>query len=369
MILKIEDVKKVCSKLLYAVDSDGLSIVTELIELKASNNSLEMSVTNKEYFVKTVIPIESDEEFHATVSAVLFLKLISQFTTKDIELTVEDTSLVVNGNGTYRIPLVFDGEELFVLPSIKVENPTTSFKIPTSVLENMLMYNMKEAVKGLMPIQKLFYVDENGCITFNTSACVTSFNLESPIKMLLSQKVVKLFKLFESEEVNFDYEEQEVSNGVIQSKVKFYNDEVELSSILLTDETLLNSCPVEAIRKRADNEYEHSISVSKDDLLQAIQRLLIFTPSKDIVKAYSNFVFENSGVSIYDRKKENREIISYIEDVDDLSTPYEAILDLNDLKYSLENCKGDHITLNFGNHQAFVLQRYNVKNIIPECKL
>ena len=107
MILSIEEMQNACSKILAAVDSNNLSVLTETLQLKTEGRSLFISVTNREYLAKVRIDIDHDVEFHATVNANLFLKLISQITTDTIEMNIVETSLVLKGNGTYKLPLIF----------------------------------------------------------------------------------------------------------------------------------------------------------------------------------------------------------------------------------------------------------------------
>jgi DNA polymerase III sliding clamp (beta) subunit (PCNA family) len=197
-IIRSEDLKDVCSKILTAVDSTELSLVTETLELIANGDTLTVGVTNREYFAEVKLKLEDINDFHATVNATLFLKLISQITTDTIELSVVENTLVVKGNGTYKLPLIFDGEELLKLPKIEIENVTAEFPISADTLNSILQYNSKELTKGTIskPVQKLYYVDELGAITFTNGACVNSFSLAQPIRVLFNNRLVKLFKLF-----------------------------------------------------------------------------------------------------------------------------------------------------------------------------
>ena len=95
MIIESEKLKDVSQKILTAVDSNELSVLTETLELKTLGNFLFMNVTNKEYFASVKLSLNSPEPFHATVNANLFLKLIAQITTKDIELNINDNALTV----------------------------------------------------------------------------------------------------------------------------------------------------------------------------------------------------------------------------------------------------------------------------------
>lgn len=366
MILRIEDLKDVCNKILSAVDSSELSVLTETLELKAENKILYMSVTNREYYVKVKLDLGEDVSFHVTVNANLFLKLISQTTTDTVEITIDNNTLVVKGNGIYKLPLIYDNDKLLELPEIKINNVTSEFDISGDALVSILTYNSKEIAKGniVRPVQKLYYVDENGAITFTTGACVNNFKLEKPIKILLNQKVVKLFKLFKNDKVHFKLGMDEISSEIIQTKVKFENDVVSITAILPSDSGLLASVPVDAIRKRTTEVYPYSVNINKDELIQAINRLLLFINSKEFVKTSSTFEFGNEYVIIKDSSGINNEKIYYSSPLDNCN--YTNSIDLLDLKSTLENCVEKYLTMNFGDGQAVVIARGNVYNVIPE---
>lgn len=369
MILKTEKFQESCKKILDAVDSNVLSVVSETLELKTEGNILFMNVTNKEYFVEVKIDLETALDFHATVDANLFLNLISKITTKDIELTVVDNTLVVKGNGTYKIPLIYDGDKLLELPRIVIENEVKSFNVQNSILQSILKYNIKELQKGAIskPIQRLFYIDEKGAITFTTGACVNTFTLEQPLRMLLNERVVKLFKLLSSDTVQFKMGMDPLNESMMQTKVMFKDDSVTITAIISSDSQLMNTVPVDGIRNRADYNYPYSVTVDKNNVLEALGRMLVFT-KKNEVALFTTIDFDFDGMTMYDNHKENKEKIAYTNYVDALEgQTYTALFEVNDLKLTLESCDEQYITIKFGNHQAAVISRASISNIIPEC--
>ena len=373
MIIRIEELQSAANKILAAVDSNNLSVLTETLQLKTFNRALYISVTNREYFAQVRIEMDGDVDFHATVNANLFLKLVSQITTDTIQLDVVDTTLVVKGNGTYKLPLIFDGDQLLALPEITIGNPTVDFEIDSKDLLSILQYNSMELKKGIItkPIQKLYYMDENGAVTFTTGACVNSFTLEKPVKVLLNDRLVKLFKLFKEGKVKFTLGYDALSNDIIQTKVRFASDDIIITAILSCDDSMLRSFPVNAVRGRATAAYPYNINVNRESLLQTISRLLLFTSggnSKDLVKPYSMFEFKRDSVVIYDKNKENKEEIYYTNTSCDLDDPYVATIDLLDMKYTLETCSEQYVSISFGDGFALVLSRGNVRNVIPECE-
>lgn len=367
MILRIEDLKDVCSKILLAVDSSELSVLTETLELKAEGKQLCMAVTNREYYAQVELELEEEVDFHATVNAALFLKLISQTTTDSVEIVINNSSLMVRGNGTYKLPLIYDEQgKLLELPQITIDNPVSNFDIDGDILTSILTYNSKEIAKGniIRPVQKLYYMDENGAITFTTGACVNNFSLEKPVKLLLNQKVVKLFKLFKSEKVHFTLGYDEISEELIQTKVNFRSGSVSITAILPSDNNLLASFPVDAIRDRANSIYPYSISVNKDELIQAINRLLLFINSEKTSGTFGSLKFAKDCVTLEDSRNINSEKVYYATKL--ANCDYTNLVDLLDLKITLENCAEKYLTINFGDGQAIVVARGNVYNVIPE---
>lgn len=374
MVLRIEEIQNACSKILAAVDSNALSVLTETLQIKGDADALYISVTNREYFARVKIPGGGTSDFHATVNANVFLKLISQITTDTIEITIADTNLVVKGNGTYKLPLIYDGEQLLELPEINIDNPTVDFEIDSANLLSLIQYNSKQLSQGIIskPIQKLYYMDEQGAVTFTTGACINTFSLAKPVKVLLNDRLVKLFKLFKGEKVKFTLGYDNFSEDIIQTKVRFETSDVIITAVLSCDDSMLKAFPVNAVRGRATADYPYSINVNREQLIQTINRLLLFASTtsnmKNLDQPWSCFEFKKDSVVIYDARKENKEEIYYTNTTPDIDGNYTALLDLTDLRSTLETCAEQYVTINFGDGVAIVISRGNVKNVIPECK-
>lgn len=374
MIIRTELIKETCSKILPAVDDSGVSVVTELLELEANGEYLHLSVTNKEYFTEVRLPLgEEVAPLHATVNAKLFLKLISLTTSDTIDLHSDGNTLTVKGNGSYKLPIVFENDAMMMLPRITIENVTNQMVLDGEILTNILQYNSKEISKNsvVRPVQKMYYVDDKGCITFTTGACVTSFSLDAPIRVLFNNKIVKLFKLFKDKKVNFSLGYDAISNDIIQTKVKFECDDIVITAILACDDTLINAVPVTAIRNRANTIHPYSVTLSKDALVETFNRLLLFSSegSKDNSKFYSVFEFGADAVTVYDYAKNNCESLYYNNEDSNITDTYTAILDITDVKNVLDTCSEQYVTINFGDNQAVVIPRQSVRNVIPEIHI
>ena len=370
MIIKSDEFKKICSTVLSATDGSELSTLTETLELITKGNVLYLNVTNKEYYASVKFQLDHEEEFHASVNANLFLKLIAAITSDDIEMTIHDTYVNVKANGNYKIPLITENDALMEVPEIIIENPTLNMTIPSSVLESIVNYNTKQLAIGTVakPVQKMFYIDEQGCITFTSGACVNNFTLEKPVKVLLNSRLVNLFKLFKGSLVNFTLGYDPISETIIQTKVSFSTDDITLTAITGCDDSLLQQVPVNAIRSRANKAYPNVVVVNVAAVSEAINRLLLFSAgygSKENLKPYSLFEFKNDKVTIYDTKKENIEVLDY-QNGTNLSEEYSMTLDLLEVKKVLDGCTEQYVTFNFGDGRACVIARGAIKNVLPE---
>ena len=100
--------------------------ITSYYNIKASNNRLVLTATDSVNYIQCIANIKSKEEFEVIVKADQFAKLISKTTSKEIELKIDGDSLVVKGNGTYKVE-IFTEEEYpsYEMNSCKVFNNRT----------------------------------------------------------------------------------------------------------------------------------------------------------------------------------------------------------------------------------------------------
>ena len=198
MIIKTKDFKEAANKILLAANLDTNAANLELV---ARNSSLYLNVTNKEYYVAVKFPLETEETFRAVVDASLFLSLVSGFTTDTFSLDIKDNTVVLgSGKSKYKVAMIYENEDLMTLPVIAIQNKTVEMSIPNDILMSILNVNSKELIKtkylDVSELNKLYYIDETGCFTFTNGSCLNSFTLEKPVKLLLNDRIVRLFNLF-----------------------------------------------------------------------------------------------------------------------------------------------------------------------------
>lgn len=371
MILQTDVLNKSCEKILAAVDSNVLNSITETLEIKCENGVFSMAVTNREYYVNIKFDADTDEHIHATVDAILFLKLIGKVTSSTIELATDDTSLLIKCNGNYKLPLIYEDDHLLEIPEISMDTKTEEFSISGDVLNSIVDFNSKELGKGSItaPIQRLYYVDSSGCITFTTGACLNNFNIDTHAKLLMNDKIVRLFRLFKKDQtISASIGYKQFNESTTSMVIKLISDGVTISAILNSDDTLLQKYPVTAIRNRIKDEYPYSVSLNKNSIIQSIERLMLFVNKNNtnLDEYLIKLTFQKDSLSISDYKGTNIENVSYMNDVSFDST-YEAFIDSRDFTKTLQSCTGQLTQLYFGNNQAFLIKEGNINWVIPQC--
>lgn len=369
MVININELKELCNKILPAVDTSEHSILTDTLELTTADGFIEINVSNSEYHVKAKMPITTNISINATVNASLFLKLISQMTSETIEFSIDDSSLTVVGNGTYNIPLIYDDDKILEIPEINIDNITSTFNINSDILLSILNYNSKELNKPIItkPVQKFYYVDNEGCITSTSGLCINNFNLEKPIKMLLSSKVVKLFKLFDSNQnVKFTYGIDLLFDDIYQPKVKFETNNIIITAKLPSDTSLISQINAKAMRDATNIDNPYSILVNKTSLLQAINRFMLFG-SNSFIDQICDFEFNQTGFTLSNSRNKNSEELNYMNNSElPENFKYKASLNLIDLKNIVDTYSDTVIQFRFGSGTSFILKRGSVDNVIFE---
>ena len=374
MILKTKEFKEATNKILLALDSDKSASNLEIV---ARNQALYLNVTNKEFYVSVKFALDGEETFRAVVDASVFLTLISGLTTDEFSLEIKDTTVVVKaGKSSYKLAMIYENEALMTLPVITIENKTVEMPIKNDILQSILNINSKEIQKGknlinINELQKLYYIDETGCFTFTTGATLNKFDLEKPVKLLLNDRIVKLFRLFK-DDVQFSLGQDKLSDGRVRTKVIFETADTYVAAIINCDDILLSKVqgPCTATKRFISEAYAHSLVLSVNALSAAVSRLLLFTKTSvdkanmsqvkvDVAITPDEFIIRDSLGNCESVPVENG---SFVAD------GYDIAINLSDLKLVLDSCKNEHITLNCGNHRSIVITRGNVNNLIPEMK-
>ena len=369
MIIKTKDFQNSCKCILTAVDASSGNLVNDALEVKAGDNKVILNVTNGEYYASVSCQAGcSFGELDAVVDAKLFLSLVAKMTVADIELEIVGNVLVLKGNGEYKLPMLATEDGMLKLDKIGVGEEISSFSIDTAILSSINKFNSKELLKSGVRtnINKMFYVDETGCITFGSGACVNEFSLPSTLRILLTEKLVRLFGLFKTKDVGFTLGVVGMPNGSTQQRVRFKNDFAEVTAIVSSDAAMLDSVPAKAIRALANKSCSGVVEVDCRELFETLSRLSLFAGKN--ATPYSKFVFDKDTITVYDTTGENKEVIKLVQQAN-IAEPYECTLNAQDLMLTLDGVEEQYVTVGFGDHRAVVVIRPKIKNVLAECRM
>lgn len=369
MIIRTEDLKNISSILLSSLASPSLTSNSNLLELCAQGTDLIVKMTTGELYVEIKLPQDEMCNLNTTIDAELFLKLVEKMTSEALELTAQDTCLEVSGNGgEYKFPLVYNGGEMFHIPKLDLPVITASAPFTAEILQSIYKYNTREVGKGtgINPIQKLYYIDQEGCITFTQGACVNNFTLTAPLQILIGEKVVKLFKLFEpNATITLSVGPYSITDEIIQTRVRFESELISITAILPDNDKMVNSMPSEVIRKKAREEYPFNIVVDRGLFMDAVNRLLLFSKGLS-ANVFGQFTFSAESITIEDVVSSNRETVP-VDSSSITDSPYTVVFDLIEWKNKLASCTSSHVTLKVGAANAGLILEKNVVYVLPEC--
>lgn len=376
MIIKTKEFQEAANKILLAA---GLDQNAANLELVAKDSNLFLNVTNKEFFVSVRFPLEAEETFRVVVDASLFLSLVAGFTTETFTLSIKDATVILSsGKSKYKVAMIYENENLMTLPFISIQNKTVEMPISNDILTSILNVNSKELLKtkylDVSELNRLYYIDETGCFTFTNGSCLNAFTLEKPVKLLLNERIVKLFKLFK-DDVWFSLGQDPAADGSIRTKVTFETNDTYVAAIITCDDTLITKIqqPCVATKRYLSENYAHQLVLSTAGLAGAINRLMAFTKNSKASAEKVNMALLPTTIKIsgdefiMQDKFENYESVT-IENGSVSDGEYELNINLFDIKLVVDSCKADHITFNCGNHRSVVITRGPVSNLIPELK-
>ena len=376
MIIQTKTFQEIAKKILFATSLDKRAGNLELI---VKNQELYLNVTNKEFFVSIKFALENQEEFHAVVDAGLFLSLISGLTSETFTLSLapnKNSIIIISNKSKYSIAMIYDNDQLMQVNPIVINNKTVEMPISHDILESIVNVNSRELekVKGVADVNELFelyYIDESGCFTFNTGACLNAFKLEKPVKLLLNERIVKLFKLLD-EDAYFTLGQDSDESGNNRTKITLETSNIYIAAIITCDNKLISKvqAPCIATKKYIDDKYDIHVVLSSTLLKEAINRLLLFVKNsseKPNMKFIPMHIKITPDEFIIEDNINNVESV-HVENGSFVTNNYDFYANIIDFKLVVDSCKNDYITINCGNNKAIIINRANISNLIPEVR-
>ncbi len=365
MLLQTKEFQDTLSSISVALSAD--KNVTH-IELKASQGTLFINATNNEFFVSVRYPLTVDEDFYAVINATSFISLVSSLKSETIELSINDNSIQVKtGKSKYSFAI-----STTKLNKISLSNREVECQVSNEILENILKVNgveVKKAISDEMEaIHQQYFFTNEACFTFTTGACLNLFNLGSNFKILLNNRIVKLFKLF-NEPATMFYGVDRI-NDLNQAKIVLFTDTVFVIAIVTNDDSLKSSLEnkFEAAKRLANDPYKTRFTIDSDELLSTVKRFTTFTKNTTKLEIPSfipaRITFKDNTISIVDSSGNTDTLVpSEIISAEESS----VVVNLCDILDRTTSYKSGTIEVGFGDNRSILLKKDSLINLI--CKL
>ncbi|WP_300924674.1 hypothetical protein [uncultured Clostridium sp.] len=368
--IKTSLIKDLTSKINKGIEGERTVRTSELLELSVLNNQLKLAVTNTQFYLSLDVPsaIESEENLHVTVDADAFIKLISKTTTDEIILEQKNGNLYFKGNGEYIFPIELDKDgNIKVLPTIDIQEEK-SFEIAGDTLYSIYSFGSHELVNDVPVdnVQKYYYVDNEGAITYTESPYLNNFKINIPFKILINDRLAQLFSLFRGQKVIVGLSNK-LENNLYQNKISFTSGKIKLVSYL-PDNSIIQKYPASNCRQLQNYPYPGKVVINRVDLANALDRLNIFS-TKDgnvVYKKAGKLNFTSDGLEIISVMDKNKELIPYI-DKPQYST-YSCYMNLGQLLRHTKASNETNIELNYGNDLSIMFSKENYNQIIVEME-
>lgn len=343
---KTTKLQETVSKAFKGVGNNKIKPITELIALKCNaevEGKLVMTTTDGDNFMYVSENPIQGEYFYAVVQANQFSKLISRLTSEDVTLDIVDNCLEIKGNGTYKIPLEIDrgtGEVVEYtdpVASLLITEENKIGEISTQDIATILRA-LKPALALTVEIPQYvnYYVGETVLATdTDTANCYGKALTTTPV--LVSAAVMEMLNVYT--------ETNPLTIYKLDNKLIFKGDNFLLLGYAMPG---VDDFAIDSINAYLSTAYPSKCKISKQELLQALDRLSLFVSDFDDDTIGIDFTSE--GLRLSSKQSDSVETLNYLG-ADNLQE-LQCFIYLNMFMAQVKAQTGDSIDLYFGQEKS-----------------
>lgn len=332
--------------------------VTCWVAIEVFDNKLTLitrDTTNYLYLVENGVVTEDGEDFYAVVDANVFFKLISKLTCEKVTLEVDGFSLIVHGNGTYKLVIQTDEEGEKVKYIDPIENLDMS-KAVTKEFNRTTIQVIFETIKPALGLPNEvpegscysgYYVGQNVVATNSIKiASMAVPMLDSP--KLISSQLFNLLSVMNNEKIEV---------YIVDDEVVFSTADCVIYGRFMSG---IEDYAIDEIMELVNSDFVSFCSVPKKEFLQSLDRL------SAVVGVYDNdavfLTFTQNGLQVSSKSTDSVEIISYSASED--FHPFMCAIDIQTLIDEVKSINNDMIELYYGRDNGIKLTDGNITIIV-----
>lgn len=348
--LKTSILQEMTQKAIKGASFNKILPLTSMLAIELKDNVLTLTTTDFSNYLEVKQDKVEGEDFYVVVNADIFAKLIGKLTTETVTMTLENNVLTVKSNGEYKLELPVDENgSLVKFPQYKKNLSTPSHSIKLATLKSIVNTNKASVAQDLStPALTGYYVDNKGVLT--SDSFVACHNKITTIQdtFMLPFEVVELFNVLTAEDVNITTD----STNVIIS-----TPNVTIYGKLLLE---VENFPVKEINEYLETSFVSYCKLSKDELLNILDRLLLFVGDFDKNEVY--LTFTNEGMLIESKQATGKELIKYTESHD--FAPFTCCIDIEILKQQIQAQQAEVVDVYYGNDTAIKVAQGAITQIV-----
>lgn len=344
LTVNAEVLKNLVSKSVKGVGNDKLVPITSLMGIACENGLLTITTTDGTNYLFVTYPL-NNEDFYVVVNADMFAKLVAKLTCDVVVLELIDNSLEIRGNGKYHLELPLDENGTLVTYPNPMKKFMNANNLKTTTIDCATIKTILESVKPSLatsiddaPCYMHYYVGTEVLATDTykiASLPVTLF--DTPL--LISSTMMDLLSLVSEDAVTVWYDENEI---VFKS----------------SDITIYGKLPIgvedyafNEIHNLVVSEFDSMCKVSRSQLLELLDRLMLFVGTYDYNGVLLNFG-ENE-LSVTSKSSSGTETLKYLSS--DNPTEFTCMVDIKMLYSQVKAYATDDVEIWYGRDNAIKL--------------
>lgn len=345
--------QELVSRAIKGASQNKLIPLTSLMAIEVKAGTLRLITTDASNYLYIRQDGVSGDDFYTVVPVEQFSKLISKMTSENLTLELTDNSLVVKGNGTYKIELTLDeeGNNIQYPDPVATElksEPKFTKTVKLTTIKTILATNKAAlAVTLEEPVYTGYYVADKVISTDSYKICCLNVPvLDEPV--LISPEMMNLLDVMTVEDIDVDIFDDVLVFGSKDCTV--YGHKMEG----------IEDFNIDGINGCLDEKFTGTCKVSKTDLLAALDRIALFVSKYDN-KAVT-FTFTEKGLNISSKSSNGVEILEYMDSKDFVAYTYQ--LDITMVQQQLKAYMGDAVLIQYGNEAFIKFVDGNITQII-----
>ena len=337
LTIKTNTLQDLLSKATKGASCNKMLPLTSLVELCTNIGTLSITTTDGNTYLRCSTT-EFEGEMITVVDVTLLTSLISKLTCDSVTLEKTDTSLIVQGNGTYKIELPVDenGKEIKFPDPISNLVFTYTKTIKEEVYTTFIKSNRVALSTSLIkPCNTGYYFGDRILTTDEYVICCNDYKLvDSPI--LVNAECMNLVSMMKGD----------INLSLANDKIVFTNNNILVYSTLMNN--YIADFKVDAINNLVDKEFDFKAEINRNMILSVLDRISLFISpfERNLVHLH----FTEQGLEISSLQMTGHELIrySYINPVQD----YECDIDVGRLRQHIASQTGETVEIWYNNDRA-----------------